>query len=168
MMNIKAIGLAIMAVLLLGACSASFSEQKSEAKEAVGNVFNGKPEEANNSSKDIKYHLPLGVEVKEEAPNNILLVNGSRTYLLFYNQHEGADSKVVYESALKQEKDWDGNETYTKDGKFGYMLIKKVKDDTYQLIVGIGGIKLTTETKAKNIKKDAEEMMKIANSVKVE
>lgn len=166
MKTIRAAGLAIMAAMLLGACSASFSEQKKETEAAVEDVFKAKPEKTNNSTKDIKYHLPLGVEVKEKSPNNILLENGSRTYLLFYNQHEGPDSKVVYESAKKQQKEWDANDTFTKDGKFGYMLIKKNKEDTYQLIVGIGGVKLTTESK--NIKKDAVEMMKIANSSKVE
>jgi hypothetical protein len=162
---IRTFGLVIIGVFLLGACSSSFSDDKKAANEAVQSVFESKPEKSNNSAKDIDYHLPFGVEIKEESPNNLLLKNGSRTYILFYNQHEKEDSKVVYESTMKQQKEWDVNETYNKDGKIGYMLVKKLKDDHYQLIVGIGGVKLTTETD--NIKKDAEAMMKIANSVKM-
>lgn len=159
------LGMMIITILVLGACSSSFSEDKKAANEAVAATFETKQEKTNNSTKDIKYHLPFGVEIKEESPNNILLKNGARTYILFYNQHEKADSKVIYESAVKQQKKWDANETFQKQGKFGYMLVKKLKEDHYQLIVGIGGVKLTTETD--NIKKDAETMMKIANSVKI-
>lgn len=160
---IRSFGLVIIGVILLSACSSSFSEDKEEANEAVKNVFEAKAETANNSTKDIDYHLPFGVEIKEEKPNNILLKNNTRTYILFYNQHEKADSKVVYASTMKQQKEWDANESYNKDGKFGYMLVKKLKEDHYQLIVGIGGVKLTTETD--DIQKDAETMMTIANSV---
>lgn len=160
---LKTLGLVLMAIVVLGACSSSFSEDKKSADESVGVIFKGKPEKTNNSTKDIKYHLPFGVEIKDESPNNVLLKNGSRTYILFYNQQEKADSKVVYESAVKQQKKWEANETYQQESKFGYMLVKKLKEDHYQLIVGIGGVKLTTETD--NISKDAETMMKIANSV---
>jgi hypothetical protein len=162
---IRSMGLVVIGVFLLGACSSSFSEDKAEAKEAVESTFASKPEKVDNSTKDIDYHLPFGVEIKEESPNNVLLKNGSRTYILFYNQHETEDSKVVYESTMMQQKEWDVNENFNQDGKFGYMLVKKLKEDHYQLIVGIGGVKLTTETD--NIKKDAETMMRIANSVKV-
>jgi hypothetical protein len=162
---IRSMGLVVIGVFLLGACSSSFSEDKTEAKEAVESTFASKPEKADNSTKDIDYHLPFGVEIKEESPNNVLLKNGSRTYILFYNQHETEGSKVVYESTMMQQKEWDVNENFNQDGKFGYMLVKKLKEDHYQLIVGIGGVKLTTETD--NIKKDAETMMRIANSVKV-
>ncbi|HAQ06262.1 MAG TPA: hypothetical protein DCR24_01515 [Bacillus bacterium] len=161
----NAIGLVIIVVFLLGACSSSFSEDSNKVNEAVAETFESKPEETNASAKDIDYHLPFGVEMKEESPNNLILKNGSRTYILFYNQHEVQDSDVVYKSTTKQQKDWDVNETYKKDDKFGYLLVKKLEDKHYLLVVGIGGVKLTTETD--NIKKDAEAMMKIANSVKV-
>lgn len=162
---IRSIGLVAIGVFLLGACSSSFSEDKTKAKEEVESAFSNKPEKADNSTKDIEYHLPFAMEIKEESPNNILLKNGSRTYILFYNQLETEDSKVVYDSTLKQQKKWDVNETFNHDGKFGYMLVKKLKEDQFQLIIGIGGVKLTTETD--NIKKDAGTMMEIANSVKV-
>ncbi|RSD27882.1 hypothetical protein EJA10_08275 [Mesobacillus subterraneus] len=161
-----AFALVLMGAFLLSACSSSFPEQKAEIKEEVANTFKGEPEKTNNSTKDIDYYLPAGVEVEEEQPNNVLLKDGSKTYILFYNQHEKEDSKVVYESTVKQQSAWDANETFTENGKFGYMLVKKLKEDHgYQLIVGIGGVKLTTETE--NVKEDAEAMMKIANSVTV-
>ena len=161
----RAFGLVIVGVFLLSACSASFSEQKAEIKEEVATTFESQPEKANNSTKDIDYYLPTGVNIDKETPNNVLLKNGEKIYILFYNQHEKEDSKVVYDSTVKQQKEWDANETFSKDGKFGYLLVKQLKEDHYQLIVGIGGVKLTTETE--NVKEDAEAMMQIANSVKI-
>jgi hypothetical protein len=161
----RAFGLIFVGLFFLSACSASFSEQKADIKKEVGTTFKSQPEKTNNSTKDIDYYLPTGVNVEEETPNNVLLKDGSKTYILFYNQHEKADSKVVYDSTVKQQKEWDANDTFSKDGKFGYMLVKELKEDHYQLIIGIGGIKLTTETG--NVKEDAEVMMEIANSVKV-
>ncbi|WP_102263902.1 hypothetical protein [Mesobacillus jeotgali] len=161
----RAFGLVIVGVLLLSACSASFSEHKAEIKEQVATTFESQPEKTNNSTKDIEYYLPSSFKVEEETPNNVLLKDGSKTFILFYNQHEKEDSKVVYDSTVKQQKEWDANETFTKDGKFGYMLVKQLKENRYQLIVGIGGVKLTTETE--DVRDDAEAMMDIANSVKI-
>ncbi|MCM3572242.1 MULTISPECIES: hypothetical protein [Mesobacillus] len=161
----RAFGLVIAGLFLLSGCSSSFSDQKADIKEEVATTFESQPEKTNNSTKDIDYYLPAGVNVDKETPNNVLLKDGEKTYILFYNQHENEDSKVVYDSTVKQQKEWDANETFSKDGKFGYMLVKKLKEDNYQLIVGIGGVKLTTETE--NVKEDAEAMMQIANSVKM-
>jgi hypothetical protein len=161
----RAFGLIIVGLFLLSACSASFSEQKAEIKKEVASTFESQPEKTNNSTKDIDYYLPSDVKVEEETPNNVLLKDGSKTYILFYNQHEKEDSKVVYDSTVKQQKEWDANETFSKDGKFGYMLVKELKENHFQLIVGIGGVKLTTETE--NVREDAEAMMQIANSVNI-
>lgn len=155
----------LIASLLLGGCSASFEEEQKAASEAVQAEVDSGQDEANNSNKDIKYHLPFGVEKEKETPNNILLKNGSKTYILFYNPHENAESKVVYKATLKQQPDWDVQQTYKKEDKFGYLLIKRLEDDVYQVVTGIGGVKVTTETKS--LKSDAALMMNIANSVKV-
>ena len=138
----RAFGLILVGLFLLSACSASFSEQKAEIKKEVASTFESQPEKTNNSTKDIDYYLPSDVKVEKETPNNVLLKDGSKTYILFYNQHEKEDSKVVYDSTVKQQKEWDANETFSKDGKFGYMLVKELKENHFQLIVGIGGVKL--------------------------
>ncbi|PLR98181.1 hypothetical protein [Bacillus sp. T33-2] len=156
--------LLIIAVLVLAACSDSGEEKQKSASDAVQAAFKSKPKDANNSYKDIDYYLPFGVEVEKESPNNIILKNGKKTYILFYNQHEQKDSEVVYQSTVKQRPEWDFEDTYKNDGKFGYMLMKKADNDAYELVVGIGGVKLTTETKS--LQSDAAAMMEIAKSVK--
>jgi hypothetical protein len=155
----------LTAVLLLAGCSPSFEEEQKSAGEAVEAVMSSRQGEVNNSNEEIEYHLPFGVEKEKETLNNILLKNGSKTYILFYNPHENAESRIVYESTLAQQPDWDVKHTFKKEDKFGYLLIKRLEDDAYRVVTGIGGVKVTTETK--NLKSDAALMMNIANSVKV-
>jgi hypothetical protein len=162
--GVKAI-LIFIALVGLSACSASFEEVLDETKTAVESEFNKEADKTNNKNDDIEYRLPFGVEKEEETPNNILLKNGSRTYILFYNQYEESGSKVVYESTLEQYSEWDENVTFEQDGDFGYLLVKQLDEDNYQIVTGVGGVKLTTESS--NLKSDAVTMMEIANSVEV-
>ncbi|CAM3532760.1 hypothetical protein GCM10009865_36320 [Aeromicrobium ponti] len=159
--------LLVISFLLLSACSASLEEEQTAAKNTAEEAFNKTSEKTNHKNEDIEYYLPFGVEVKEESPNNIILKNGSKTYILFYNPHEGPDSKVVYDATIKQKKDYDVNETYTKDGHRGFLLINSDKKDENELIVGIGGVKISTQSKTKHLSSDAATMMEIVNSVKV-
>jgi len=48
------------------------------------------------------------------------------------------------------------------------LLIQKLKDDLYEVVVGIGGIKMTTETELSGLSKDAKSMMEIVRSIKME
>lgn len=154
----------VIVIFLLGGCSASFEEEISEALIAVENDFNESPKEANNENKDIQYYLPFGFELEEESPNNLILKNGSKTYILFYNLQEGPNSEVVLHATLQQ-KEFNVDKRFTDKEKLGYFLVKKLNDSENELTVGIGGVKVTSEVKTKNLKSEAEYMMRIANSV---
>jgi hypothetical protein len=158
--------LVLITVLLLSSCSGSLEDELKETSEAVESEFTSEPKEANHSNEDIEYHLPFGVKKEKETPNNILLENGSKTYILFYNQHEDSGSKVIYESTLKQHDEWDYQITFEEGQKFGYLLVKQMDEDVFQVVTGIGGVKVTTETN--KIKADATTMMSIAKSVKTQ
>ncbi len=160
----KAALLLFTVVLLLSACSASLKEEQKAAKDAVNEAFKDTPKEVNNKNEDISFYLPFGVEVKEKSPNNIILKNGSKTYILFYNQHEGPESKVVYEATMKQ-KDYDLNETFEKDQHFGFLLIKNTDKKMNEMTIGVGGVKITSQSKTKQLSSDAAIMSEIVNSV---
>ncbi|WP_147532654.1 hypothetical protein [Bacillus marasmi] len=159
--------LLIMSVVLLSACSANVEDAYKATDEKISDAFNSTPKKVNNKNKDVHFYAPFGFEIKEKKQNNVLLKNGSKTYILFYNQHEGTDSEVVYNATLSDKK-FDYKKTYQKGDKFGYCLIRDLGEDMQELTVGIGGVKLTTETKTKSMKNDAEYMMQIVNSVKME
>lgn len=160
----KAMLLLLTILLIVSGCSASLKKEQDEASKAVEAAFATSPKDANKKNSDIQYYLPFGFEIVEETPNNIILKNGPKDYILFYNLHENAKSNVVLDATLQQ-KEFDVKEQFQQEDRLGYFLVKKTKDDLNEVIVGIGGIKLTSEVKTKSLKSEAEIMMTIVNSV---
>lgn len=160
----KTFSFLMIALILLSGCSASFEEKQQEAMLAVEEAFKEQPADTNKSNEDIRYYLPFGFEIKEEAPNNIILKNGAKNYILFYNLQEDAGSEVVLNATLQQ-KEYDVKERFEGEDKLGYFLIKKNSEISNEVTVGLGGVKVTSEVKTKSLKSEVELMMKIANSV---
>lgn len=154
----------LTALFLLSACSASFEEAQKETQTAVEEVFKEKPQKANNENKDINYYLPSGIDVESEDTSNVVLKDGKMEYRLFYNPLEDKKSELVYNVALEQHK-FDVNKVYNDDERYGFLLIKKLDDKKNELVVGIGGVKVSSEVKTKNLAEEAAKMMEIANSV---
>ena len=162
----KGMLLLVFSVLVLSACSANIKEEQKATNDAVSQVFNSAPKKTNNKNEDIRFYLPLGFEIKEKSSNNIVIKNGSKTYILFYNQQENQESQVVYEATINTKKDINYKKTYQKNKRFGYLLIKDIDKNLQELTVGIGGVKITTEAKTKSMQSEAKAMMDIVNSVK--
>lgn len=156
----------MVAVLFLSACSANIEEETKATEEKVVAAFNAKPEKTNKSNDEIQFFLPFGYEIKEKKQNNIILKNGGKTIILFYNSQEDAKSEVVYNATVAKKKKYQFDKTFKKDDQFGYLLIREVDDKRQEVTVGIGGIKLTTNSKVSSMAADAEVMMQIAKSVK--
>ncbi|PLR80157.1 hypothetical protein CVD25_07240 [Bacillus canaveralius] len=160
----KAALLLVIAVFLLGACSASVKEEQKAAEAAVEKALRSDAKKTNKKNEDIQYHLPFGMEIEDAAANNIVLKNGAKKYLLFYNQHEGSDSQVVYEATARQQK-YDVKKTFADDDRFGFLLIKNLEKNKNEVTIGNGGIKITSEVKTRNLKSEAEIMAQIIRSV---
>lgn len=159
--------LLLLATFLLFGCQASFDDQKEESIKAVQKQMNEKPKETNKEAQDIEFYLPFGYEIDEESPNNVILKNGSKTYILFYNQFENQQSDVVYKSTLNQHEKYEIDQKWEDKENFGFFLVEKLDNDLNELIVGIGGVKLTSEVKTSNLATEAAQMMEIVHSVSV-
>ncbi|WP_133120570.1 hypothetical protein [Heyndrickxia camelliae] len=140
-------------------------EQQDEAAKKVSEALSEQPKAAKKTAKNVYFYLPFGMKIKKESPNNIIMNRGRQNYLLFYNQKEAETSKEVYKIS-KLNKRLLVDKTFSSNKRFGYLLISKVKKDLYEVIVGVGGIKMTTETSMKNIASDSEKMAKVVSSVK--
>ena len=163
----KAIVIFVLAVLALSACSKiSYKEESKAAIKTVKIALNEKPKKPNNKGEDIRFYLPFGYEIKDQSPHNLLLKNGSKTYILFNNPQENFSSDVVYNASIAQYKKIEINETFKDKKRMGYLIIERLKDDMNEMTIGIGGTKLTTQTKTSSLKDEATAMMKIMNSVK--
>ncbi|MCU9614244.1 hypothetical protein OEV98_11795 [Caldibacillus lycopersici] len=157
--------LVLLLLLILTACSATISEEQDKAKENAVEAFEANNINPNNSIENFSVYLPSGMDVDESDPNNIVLSNGSKLYLLFINPNENESSKVIYETTLNSTENIRLKETFEKDNRFGFIIINDVSEDLYELTVGIGGTKLTTETDAANIAHEAKLMMEIVSSI---
>ncbi|HLO12022.1 MAG TPA: hypothetical protein VK190_07295 [Pseudoneobacillus sp.] len=157
----------LLSLFLLLGCQASINDQRDETIKAVHEQIKSKPKETNKKAEEIQFYLPFGFEIEDKSPNNIILKNGSKTYILFYNQHENQQSNVVYKSTLIQHEKFEIDKKWKEKNSFVYLLVEKLDNDMNELIVGMGGVKLTSEVKTSSLAAEASQMMEIVNSVKI-
>jgi hypothetical protein len=158
----------VISAFILSACShASFKEESKATIKTVKETLKEKTKKSNKNSEKLRFYLPFGFEIKDQSPNNIILKDGSKTYILFNNPQENASSDVVYKASVSQYKKPEINETFKGENSLGYLIIEKLKDDMNEMTIGIGGTKITTQTKTSRLKDEAQEMMQIAKSLKV-
>lgn len=156
----------LITAIFLTACSGpSFMEESKATLKSVKTTFKEKAEKPNKKSGKIQFYLPFGYEIDDTAPNNIILKNGSKTYILFVNPQEKATSEVVYKSTVQQYDKLDVNEKFADEQRLGFLTIKQLEDDVNEVTVGIGGVKLTSQIKTSNLDTEAKAMMQIAKSV---
>jgi hypothetical protein len=162
----KAILLVLTAVLLLSACGhSSFNTESKATFKAVKASLNEETKKSNKKSGNLHFYLPFGFDIKDTNSNNIILKNGSKTYILFHNPQETSSSDVVYRASVDQYKKVDTKQTFKKNSKLGFVIIKRLEDDLNELTVGIGGTKITIQTKTGSMGSDAKDMMEIVKSV---
>jgi hypothetical protein len=157
--------LLVVVIFLLSACNVNIEEEQKATNDKVADVLNGSAKKTNSKVNAISFYLPEGFAVKEKSPNNVILNNGSLQYILFYNPQEGPDSEIVYNSTISNSGKYQYKKNYKKDGEFGFLLIKDAEGKLQEITVGIGGVKMTAEVKAKNMKEEAGIMMQIVKSV---
>jgi hypothetical protein len=156
----------MVSILLLSACGNSSLKTESKAvTKIVKATLSEKVKKPNKKIGKFQFKLPFGYEIKDKATNNIILKNGSKTYILFQNPQENAMSDVVYKATVAQYKKVEIQEKFTKNKKLGYLIIKSLDNDMNEMTVGIGGTKITTQAKTSSLKNEAKDMMEIVNSV---
>ncbi|UHA62181.1 hypothetical protein KDJ21_011495 [Metabacillus litoralis] len=79
--------------------------------------------------------------------------------------NEPKNSKVSYVTLTEQYQEPFLSKTFEQNDRFGYLFVVKIEENKYEVTVGVGGTKVTTEAKGNDVAEDAEAMMMIANSV---
>lgn len=157
--------LSLLLTLFLVGCTLSDEELTKTTIGQTKQAFEGKPKEAKEKSELFSYYLPEEFSVKETKKYNVLLKKGNQSYILFVNENEKANSKVSYETLAEQYKNPFISETFEDKDRFGYLFVNRIEKNTYEVTVGIGGTKLTTEAKANDVPEDTKNMMDIVKSV---
>ncbi len=135
--------------------------------EAAQSAFQAEPLQTDDKVQDISIFLPQGFILEQESENNLLVRKGQQKYLVFVNPEEKRDSQLLYQNLVAAE-DYTINETFSKNGQFGYLLAKVHSRRNVELIVGIGGYKITTTTDRADMADDAKNMMQMANSMEMQ
>ena len=155
-------------LLFLAGCSLSEQEAIEASLQTFDNAVEEETKEANEETENIDYYLPNGFTVDSEVNNNIVIEHQEQTYILFVNPFESDSSEVVYETTLAFYEEPIVNITLEKNGSFIFLIVDKgPSDDTYEVIVGIGGKKMTTITEVDNMNQSVQDMLDIIKSVTI-
>ncbi|MFS1517573.1 hypothetical protein V1503_14210 [Bacillus sp. SCS-151] len=159
--------ISILSLVLFG-CNASIEEEITQTKDQMTTLSQSEPSEPNKSNEQFSYFLPDNMRIEDdESLNNIVFIEGKQQYILFVNPQEDVKSKVLYEDIKKSSGDNIIDETIESDEDFTYTVVNQTEDKSYEVTVGIGGVKMTTVTKANAISESAEKMLNIVKSVSV-
>ncbi|TMU85956.1 hypothetical protein FGG79_12250 [Bacillus sp. BHET2] len=156
----------LILVLILAGCNTTIDKEKDQTANVVKEALNSN-EKPDEEAGNIRFYLPFGAEIKKESPYNIIISKSSDTFILFTNPQEDKDSELLYKMAVNDKESLVKHGTFKENDRLGYYVIKKLPDtEEYELIVGVGGTKVTTQSEVANLADHAEMMMKMAASVK--
>lgn len=164
----KWIFLVMLSVILLVGCGKTLDERASAGIQAAQSAFQSNEKNRTEEIEGVKLYKPAGFILSENSDaQNIIFKKQDDTYLLFNNPNEKSDSKLFYELLLAdKEKEIVEYATFEEDGVFGFAAVIASSNDRVELIACVGGAKITTMTKQKNIEEDLTEMMEIVRSIK--
>lgn len=163
------LGLTLATALVLSACGKTVEEQADAGMMAAETTFEAAVNETNTTLGQIELYMPKGYTIEKGIDEaNYTVMNKEDMYILFVNIHETTDSQLLYD-ILKEDtsKEMIKAETFETEGVFGFSAITKATEETSELIVSIGGVKLTTISPNKNLDDKLAEMMQIVQSVRV-
>ncbi len=158
---------ALLSIFILAACGKSLEEQIETGIESAKATFEGEIHDPNTTVVKINVFLPSGYTIEEsEDESNYLLKKDGKEFILFVNENEGKNSKLLYD-LFKENigKEIIKEETIENEEEFGFTAVLKNDEDSYELIVNSGGVKVSTLSDEHNIDSKLEEMMQIARSV---
>ncbi len=161
---VKVIGVVfVISLIILTGCSRSEEETLVSVKDSAEEVFEQEPFKSNQTFDNFSLYIPKGYKVEEESKSNLILKKDGQTYILFYNALEDTTSELNFKAA-----EANGNfqllQSFQSDERFGFVKVVKLEEE-YELQIGIGGMKITTQTTLKKMEKDTREMMQIGNSL---
>ncbi|MFC0522280.1 hypothetical protein ACFFGV_01590 [Pontibacillus salicampi] len=159
-------GIAVIIVIVM-MFTGLFTTEKKAIEKATGAAKQEVKREdvkVNKELDDISLYLPEKMAVISEESNNLILQEDDQKYILFYNPFEKQTNDTFYLSA-KEAKDIRSISSFELKDRFGYIRIIALDDNAYELQVGVGGAKMTTETTKRAMEEDARDMMKMVRSI---
>ncbi|MDN7240200.1 hypothetical protein QWY14_00290 [Planococcus sp. N028] len=166
----RLIGLVLVAAVILAGCMATPEERVAEGLTNAREAFEQEPMKTNEKADDRELYLPGGYTIEEPSDeNNIIITKGSDSFVLFINPNEASDSKFFYElQKANPDQEWLIDETFEKNGRFGFTTVRQIAEDRYEIVTSVGGVKMTTISEESNIADNMDWMMKTVRSIDTE
>lgn len=165
----RLLGMFVLSTVLLVSCNKTVEEQVSEGISTVQHAFEQQPIKSNTKENNISLYLPEDFVIDPSGEANNYFINSSDDqYILFINQNEPENSQLNYDLLMKDQDDSIVKvEQLQGEKHFGFVAVKQFSEKDYELIVSIGGIKLTTVTNQKKIDAKLANMIDIVRSVEI-
>lgn len=166
----KLIGLVIVLSIFLAGCLATPEEQIADGVANARSTFDEEPPKTNESTDQLELYLPGGYTIEEPSDeHNIIITKGSDSFVLFINPNESSDSKFFYDlQKANAEQEWAADETFEQNGRFGFVTVREIAEDQFEIVTSSGGVKLTTISEESEIQENLEWMMKTVRSINTE
>ena len=152
---------------ILAGCMATPEEQITQGVANAREAFEDEPEEANETVGKMDLYLPKGYDIEEPADDyNSMITKGNDSFILFINPNEKGASTFFYDlQKADPEQIWIADETFRKNGRFGFVTVKEIAEGQLELVVSAGGAKITTMTDKNDIPQKMDWMMETVRSI---
>ncbi|MCZ2259704.1 hypothetical protein [Sporosarcina sp. G11-34] len=163
----KNILLIMLSTLFLTACGQSLEDRTAKGLKSAEEAFYANNKAGTEEFDGVKLYKPMGFTIKEDSDaQNILFNKNDDTFILFINPNEEANSRLFYDLLIEDEtKETVAIETFIENRTFGFVAVVESGNNQVELIVSVGGAKITTITKEKNIDTHLRMMMEIVRSI---
>ncbi|GGM26336.1 hypothetical protein GCM10011351_09980 [Paraliobacillus quinghaiensis] len=155
--------LSSVSLLFLSACAPTEEEALNLVEEAAKATFEADTIEPNQEVEGFSVYLPDDFEIVEETESNLLLESGDQMFILFYNALEASTSQLNYQTAEAND-NYSLLQSFEDNERFGYVKVAET-EEIYELQVGVGGVKITTQTTLETMEDDTIAMMQMATSI---
>lgn len=164
MLKNKILWMVVVLSIGLHACSPSEEEAFEDADRKVREaVLAEETREPNHELNAFQIYLPDSLEISEEDQTNVVFSDGDQPYVLFINEFEEPNSKYLYNNLPEDDEVY--LSTIETEDAFSYILIQDREEETYELSVGIGGIKMTTLIDVDHLTEESELMIEMIRSI---
>lgn len=156
-------------VCLLTGCGKSLDEQVSEGITNAEAAFSDEPIKSNVKEGNVSVYLPEDYVLDAtDKEFNYLINSKDDQYILFINENESETSKLNYQLIVDEKKDAIVSlKELEEEKQFGFAAVIEYAEKEYELVVSIGGVKLSTITNGKKIDEKLTNMMEIVRSVEI-
>lgn len=165
---LKKVIILLLCLVLLCACTPSKEKAVKDTTNAITSMFKEKPIEANEKTKHFSYYKPAAFKISQNGEQNIIFQDREdNVFILFVNPNENSKSQLNYQTIMNEKHKRDLLKSFHVGDHFIFVYVKPIKDKDYELVVGAGGVKMSTKTTLYHLEDEAKMMAKIIRSVHV-